>query len=87
MVNLTGEIKMVDVRKFNEKGLEEFESFLSRVRSKSGGSSEMPPFYLLEDSQFSDEIKLSNHIKRRGRYHNGHHISKMKPEGTSSKRM
>jgi len=54
---------MVDVRKLNEKGLEEFESFLSRVRGKRGGSNEKPPFYLLEDPQFSDEIKLSNHIK------------------------
>ena len=60
---MTRKIKMVDVRKFNEKGLEEFESFLSRVKNKSGGSSEMPPFYLLDDPHFSDEIKLSGHIK------------------------
>ena len=54
----------VNVRKLNEKGLSEFEKFLSRVRSTRGRSTEEPPYWILNDDDYSRPINLSAHTKK-----------------------
>jgi len=52
----------VNIKKFNQQGLDEFKSFLNRIKYE--GSDENPPFSLLSDPGYSEILPLSKQVNR-----------------------